>query len=113
MQGIRTIVLTDHEVDPSEYRFLPAKERIAFYPDDPEDRRRTGQRSDTRLALGAFLAHKLLQEQREGYKWLFLSPIDTVFFVGGAQRAVEGLDPNMPYMLSGMLAIAICPSLQL
>ena len=41
------------------------------------------------------------------FKWLFYSDDDTVFFLDNAMNVVKGLDPDMPYFLTGAL-ISFC-----
>lgn len=40
------------------------------------------------------------------FKWMFVGPADTVFFPEAAAHVLAGLDPDLPYVLSGdLLAI--------
>ena len=101
LQGLQTFVVTSHEPNASHFLAAPAKEWHAFYPNDNHDTRRTFVDTDSRDALAAFVAFKKLQEHNQDFKWMFLAPASTLFFVGAAHRVVEGLDWNQPHVLTG------------
>lgn len=42
------------------------------------------------------------------FKWLFYSDDDTVFFLDAAKNVVKGLDPDMPYFLTGQRFLPLC-----
>ena len=46
------------------------------------------------------------------FKWLFYGDDDTVFFLDNARRLVQGLDPDMPYALTGKTLIRVCATLR-
>ena len=98
---MRTVVVTNHEPNATLHRAGDAQQWWTSYPDDDELKRRTFQRSDSRLALAPFIAYKYLKDRSMSFKWLYVSPGNSMFFVGGAQKAAENLDANMPYFLSG------------
>ena len=53
----------------------------------------------------------LLQFHRhlgDTFKWLFYSDDDTVFFLDAAKNVVKGLDPDMPYFLTGQRLLPLC-----
>ena len=101
LQGVRTFVVTNHDTNASHYMATPVQEWYDSYQDDADGSRRTYHKADTRDALAPFLAYKYLKAGGHTFKWLFTGPAATTFFLGGAQKAVAGLDANQPYVLSG------------
>jgi hypothetical protein len=49
------------------------------------------------------LLRGLIRHYGDSFKWLFYGDDDSVLFLRGAMNAVAGLDPDMPYALTGGL----------
>ncbi len=48
-----------------------------------------------------FLAHEWLASTSGSYKWMLYGDDDTVWFLPGVMKVVEGLDPELPWLLTG------------
>ena len=81
-------------------------EAWGVYPDDVP--RRAGTAGASRTALAPFLA---LRDLGISFKWAFVGTCnaDTAFFADAAARVVEGLDPNVPFLLTGKRLLHILP----
>ena len=78
---------------------MPASiEHWAVY--DADKPTRSYSETATQNALGPFLAHSSLGST---FKWAFFGTLNahTAFFPEAAARAVQGLDPETPYFLTG------------
>lgn len=47
-------------------------------------------------------ANFLFRHFGDTFKWLFYGDDDSVLFLQGAMKIVAGLDPDLPYALTGM-----------
>ena len=112
LQGLQTVVVTDHEPNGDHYKGGADSESHHFYPNDDHASRRTFQTSDTRGALAPFIAFKALQANGSKFKWLFTGMADTMFFIEGARRAVQGLDWDKPYILTGRCSTCLTVQIQ-
>ena len=57
------------------------------------------------------LMRVLIRHYGDSFKWLFYGDDDSVLFLRGAMNIVAGLDPDMPYALTGGLCCppVLCP----
>ena len=96
-QGARLYVAASGKL--SAGRLPAAAEAWGVYPDDVP--RRAGAAGASRTALAPFLALRDLGPT--SFKWAFVGTrnADTAFFADAAARAVEGLDPDVPSLLTG------------
>lgn len=58
---------------------------------------------ELRLGIVPFLAHEWLASTAGSYKWMLYGDDDTVWFLPGVMKVVEGLDPELPWLLTGTL----------
>lgn len=56
--------------------------------------------SDRRCAVAPALAHQSLVAAGQSYDWMLVGDDDTVFFLEGVRRLLEGYDPSKPYYLT-------------
>lgn len=79
-------------------------ERWFAYPDlNPEQQQaeHAWKKGDQKLAASFRVANESFGE---GYDWLAVGDDDTVFFLPAAAALVEGLDPNVPYILADVVS---------
>ena len=57
--------------------------------------------ADTRMCSPCS-THVLFRHFGDSFKWLFYGDDDSVLFLQGAMHIVAGLDPELPYALTGM-----------
>ena len=96
---MQTYLVTSYKEDlkaGAEYASA-GNETWSFFPDD--DPPRSWYPGDSRAALAPFLAFRDLRNK--DFKWLFYGDDDTLFFLSAAKHLVQGLDPNVPYILTG------------
>ena len=96
-RGLRVFVASNGTQPPGPGAF--AAEGWAVVEDD-EPLRAAGQPDASRAALAPFLA---LRELGPSFKWAFAGTrnADTLFFPRAAAALVKGLDPDVPYLLTG------------
>jgi hypothetical protein len=97
VQGAQLYVVANNSTRPGQ-ALPPAVQAWDAYPDDSP--KRTGTAGASRAALAPFLA---LRQLGPTFKWAFVatSDADTAFFARAAARMVQGLDPEVPYLLTG------------
>ncbi|BDA41187.1 hypothetical protein COCOBI_01-8420 [Coccomyxa sp. Obi] len=99
-KGIRTAVAMDaYPTEEQRAEAAEAGETWVFYPNDLP--KRSAYSGDTRWALAPFLAHQALNSS--GYKWMLFGGADTVFFPEAVLQALEGFDPQIPYIITDNL----------
>lgn len=100
-QGLRLFVVSN---DSSQLSPMPANvEHWAVYGSDNPVRSYSDTASQN--ALGPFLAYSSLGPS---FKWAFFGTLNThtAFFPEAAAEAVRGLDPELPYFLTGILSLS-------
>lgn len=96
---MKTYVATNHTSSSAAKERLVSKhnEHWGFYPDD-SPLHTLALKGDSRAALAPFLAFR---ELGDTFKWLFYGDDDTFFFVDAAANVLQGLDPDVPYFITG------------
>jgi len=101
-----TVILTEGPVEGPIDNPLGAfaSEHWFSYPDlSPEQQRleHAWKKGDQKLAASFRIAN---QTFGEAYDWLAVGDDDTVFFMPATSALVEGLDPNVPYILADVVS---------
>lgn len=99
-RGVRTLFASNETVESCYHKHAAEHgEVFSVYPDDVPLRSKWP--GDSRAALVPSLAN--LTFGVDSYKWLLYGDDDTVFFLENVLDMLEGLDHNMPYLLSDAL----------